>query len=68
MDIRYQPELPGGSTDATSMPGRRAAARFRSLDHAKEALIARATGGLSPAALTLALPDWLVHLLAAPGK
>nr|WP_254699908.1 alpha/beta fold hydrolase [Trinickia violacea] len=50
------------------MPGRLPASPFRSLDHAKEAWIARATGGLSPAALSLAFADWFLHLLAAPGK
>jgi len=41
---------------------------FRALDHAKEAFVARLTSGLSPAALTLAFADWLIHLAAAPGK
>ena len=41
---------------------------FRALDHAKEALTARLTNGLSPAALTLAFADWLIHLANAPGK
>ncbi|WP_179744849.1 poly-beta-hydroxybutyrate polymerase N-terminal domain-containing protein [Paraburkholderia bryophila] len=41
---------------------------FRDLDHAREALIARLTAGLSPAALRAALADWLIHLAAAPGK
>ncbi|RDJ99751.1 PHA/PHB synthase family protein [Paraburkholderia lacunae] len=41
---------------------------FRDLDHAKEALIARMTAGLSPAALGAALSDWLIHLAVAPGK
>ena len=41
---------------------------FRTLDHAAQAWIARCTGGLSPAALSLAFMDWFVHLLAAPGK
>ncbi|MGN6667194.1 MAG: PHA/PHB synthase family protein [Trinickia sp.] len=49
-------------------PGLLAESPFRSLDHAKEAWIARATGGLSPAALALAFADWSIHLLAAPGK
>nr|WP_276314355.1 alpha/beta fold hydrolase [Paraburkholderia phosphatilytica] len=43
-------------------------APYRALDHAKEAMIARLTGGLSPAALGAAFSDWLIHLLAAPGK
>ncbi|SOE53474.1 Poly(3-hydroxyalkanoate) synthetase [Burkholderia sp. OK233] len=41
---------------------------FRDLDHAKEALIARMTFGLSPAALGAALSDWFIHLTVAPGK
>lgn len=41
---------------------------FRALDHAKEAMIARMTGGLSPASLRAALADWLIHLAAARGK
>jgi polyhydroxyalkanoate synthase len=41
---------------------------FRALDHTKEAAIARLTGGLSPAALSLAVADWFIHLAAAPGK
>ncbi len=53
---------------AAAAPGLLTESPFRSLDHAKEAWIARATGGLSPAALTLAFTDWFIHLLAAPGK
>ena len=41
---------------------------FRALDHTKEAAIARLTGGLSPAALSLAVADWFIHLSVAPGK
>nr|WP_260464078.1 alpha/beta fold hydrolase [Burkholderia sp. Bp8963] len=41
---------------------------LRALDHARQALIARATGGFSPAALMLAFADWFIHLLSAPGK
>ncbi|MGA7815638.1 poly-beta-hydroxybutyrate polymerase N-terminal domain-containing protein, partial [Caballeronia sp.] len=33
-----------------------------------EAAIARFTRGLSPAALSLAFSDWLIHLASAPGK
>lgn len=53
---------------AAAPPGLLAESPFRSLDHAKEAWIARGTGGLSPAALALAFSDWFIHLLAAPGK
>ena len=41
---------------------------FRSIDRMREALGAKATGGLSPAALVLALFDWSFHLAAAQGK
>jgi polyhydroxyalkanoate synthase len=41
---------------------------FAVLDRRVHAAIARFTGGLSPAALTLALFDWSVHLAGSPGK
>jgi polyhydroxyalkanoate synthase len=41
---------------------------FRSIDRMREALSARVTGGLSPAALALAFLDWSIHLASAPGK
>jgi polyhydroxyalkanoate synthase len=41
---------------------------FRALDYTKEASIARFTGGLSPAALSMAFADWFIHLASAPGK
>jgi len=37
-------------------------------DRMVHAYAARATGGLSPAALALAFSDWAMHLAAAPGK
>jgi polyhydroxyalkanoate synthase subunit PhaC len=37
-------------------------------DRAFHAGVARLTGGLSPAAISLAFADWQLHLLAAPGK
>ncbi|MGE3376589.1 MAG: PHA/PHB synthase family protein [Vicinamibacteria bacterium] len=37
-------------------------------DRMAHAYAARATGGLSPAALALAFGDWAMHLAAAPGK
>ncbi|MDH4326845.1 MAG: poly-beta-hydroxybutyrate polymerase N-terminal domain-containing protein, partial [Betaproteobacteria bacterium] len=37
-------------------------------DRMAHAYAARATGGLSPAALALAFSDWAMHLAAAPGK
>lgn len=41
---------------------------FRAVDRAAAALVARATSGMSPAALSLAYLDWWMHLAAAPGK
>ncbi|MBP7661435.1 MAG: poly-beta-hydroxybutyrate polymerase N-terminal domain-containing protein, partial [Burkholderiaceae bacterium] len=38
------------------------------VDRAVHAGTARATGGVSPAALTQAWMDWAIHLAAAPGK
>lgn len=64
MDTRRKPE----SATHDAAPASSPESPFRSLDHAKDAWIARATGGLSPAALTLALSDWLIHMFAAPGK
>ncbi len=41
---------------------------FRAYDRMTEALMARMTGGLSPAAMALSCADWGIHLAAAPGK
>lgn len=41
---------------------------FRAYDRMTEALLARMTGGLSPAAMALAFADWGIHLASAPGK
>lgn len=41
---------------------------FRALDRIRNALVAQSTGGLSPAALSVAFFDWAVHLAHAPGK
>lgn len=39
-----------------------------SLDRSFHYLLAQATGGISPAVVTLAYLDWLIHLASAPGK
>lgn len=41
---------------------------FQAVDRIREALSAQTTGGFSPAALSLAVFDWSIHLAAAPGK
>ena len=38
------------------------------IDRSAHAIIARFTGGVSPAALALAFTDWQLHLAASPGK
>ena len=38
------------------------------LDHSTRAMLARMTGGLSPAALGAMWADWVVHLASSPGK
>ncbi len=39
-----------------------------SMDKAVHASIGRLTGGISPAALSLAYTDWVQHLIASPDK
>jgi hypothetical protein len=41
---------------------------FRAIDRMREAWSARITGGLSPAALALALFDWSIHLASGAGE
>jgi polyhydroxyalkanoate synthase subunit PhaC len=41
---------------------------FRSFDRMRIAMLAQATGGLSPASLSLAYIDWWIHLANAQGK
>ena len=48
--------------------GRLSEEKFRAIDRVREALTAQATGGLSPASLTMAFMDWSIHLASAPGK
>ena len=68
MDTRTKPATAENSTLSDRSAVSAATQSFRALDHAKEAMIARMTGGLSPASLRAALADWLIHLAAAPGK
>ncbi|MBN3848826.1 alpha/beta fold hydrolase [Paraburkholderia sp. Ac-20342] len=68
MDTRFRPVSAAVQAAPNTPPIAASAAPFRALDHAKEAFIARLSGGLSPVALALAWADWLIHLAAAPGK
>lgn len=64
------PVLSGSPTDAT-LPTRDSyvvTALADVTDRALHAALARFTMGLSPAALAAAHLDWLVHLMATPGK
>jgi len=54
------PPLEGAPIKAIAPP--------EALDRALHAVAARLTGGLSPAAVSLAFADWLLHLATSPGK
>jgi polyhydroxyalkanoate synthase len=41
---------------------------YRTIDRVREALTGQMSGGISPAALAVAMFDWSLHLAAAPGK
>jgi polyhydroxyalkanoate synthase len=65
-----EPGLPGGAPPGYSpepqidpMDG-----SFATFDRATRAAIARATVGISPAALAMATMDWAAHLAISPGK
>lgn len=68
MDTLSKPTIAANSSRTDGPMVSTASDPFRALDHAKEAMTARITGGLSPASLQAALSDWLIHLAAAPGK
>jgi polyhydroxyalkanoate synthase subunit PhaC len=54
--------------DAAAAPPPEAAPSPEQLDRTLHAVAARLTGGLSPAAVSLAFADWLLHLATSPGK
>jgi polyhydroxyalkanoate synthase len=56
------PAFPTGRDESVSSEA------FRAIDRMREALTARATSGVSPNSLALALFDWSIHLASAPGK
>lgn len=62
------PPLPVEASAASAAPPDRDQAQRDMIDRAIHALLARATMGLSPAALGLAFADWGMHLAASPGK
>jgi polyhydroxyalkanoate synthase len=55
-------------SEAAASDGRPAEGEAYQADRAFHAMLARATGGISPAALLLAYTDWLSHLVAAPQR
>ncbi|WP_244443063.1 alpha/beta fold hydrolase [Bradyrhizobium sp. Ai1a-2] len=69
--VTFEPLKPppsiGATVPALPVPPEPVSA-FDVIDHLAHATIARWTGGLSPAALTLALLDWQLHLAISPGK
>ncbi len=66
--VRAHPEA--GPPEESSSPGddHDLSATSEAIDEAVHAAVARATGGLSPAALADAWGDWAVHLAFSPGK
>jgi polyhydroxyalkanoate synthase len=59
---------PSAPSPATTADDPVTSESFRAIDRMTSAMIARATGGLSPMALGLAYADWMGHLMASPGK
>lgn len=41
---------------------------FRAMDRMRDAMTAKVSGGLSPAAMALAYIDWSMHMASAPGR
>ncbi|MCP4616984.1 MAG: alpha/beta fold hydrolase [Bradyrhizobium sp.] len=56
---------PGAACPAASLPP---PSIPEAIDRSAHAILARFTGGVSPAALALAFIDWQLHLAASPGK
>ena len=70
-DVRRLPDVAGhlaGTEVAPSPPPLPGLYGGEALDRMLHAGLARATAGISPAALGLAFTDWWVHLGMAPGK
>ena len=60
--------LDSGAQEAAQRRAPDSAGAADDIDRAFHAALARFTGGLSPAAVTLAFADWQLHLLASPGR
>ncbi|MFL9944133.1 poly-beta-hydroxybutyrate polymerase N-terminal domain-containing protein [Paraburkholderia graminis] len=72
-DLRWSPSVPTLRAPQTSplhreRPSCGTEVANEQLDRAMHAAIATFTAGLSPAALWLAVQDWLIHLTISPGK
>jgi len=65
-----QPVIPAGNAAIPPVPAdtMQSYEGFRAVDRMSTAQRARWSGGMSPAALALALFDWSMHLAIAPGK
>jgi polyhydroxyalkanoate synthase len=63
-----QPPIPGCPKLPMTIDDSVSTEAYRAIDRMREALSAQMTGGISPAALTLAFFDWSLHLAMAPGK
>jgi len=69
--VSVLPIIPNAAPeDVTPLPGvtNDQAAGANAIDRAFHAMLARFTGGLSPAAVALAFADWQLHFLVSPGK
>ena len=55
-------------TEGTTAPGVFSEVPFETCDRLARAIVSRATAGLPPAAVALALTDWAMHLTLSPGK
>jgi polyhydroxyalkanoate synthase len=72
--LRVAPEaeggaLPGQAEPHASLPAERTTGTERyQADRAVHAMLARLSGGISPAALLLAYADWMLHLASSPQR
>ena len=57
-----------GDAEGTTAPEVFSEVPFQTCDRLARAIVSRATAGLSPAAVSLAITDWAMHLTLSPGK